>query len=519
MKNIYLLIFLFLMPGLNLSSQTDIEQYYAPAQGKTGTELRQVLHAIISNNTQLTYSQARDSLKVSDEDPNNSENVLLLYSGWSYPKNNFGPAVTEWNREHTWAKSMGGFGTEPGPGTDIHHLRPTDVSVNSARGNLYFDDGGNPYRDGTRYGGGSGATGCFYDSDSWEPRDAVKGDVARMMFYMDVRYEGGGEIDLILDEYSSSTGRHGKLSTLLQWHIDDPVDQWELDRNERVFVSQGNRNPFINHPEFVALIWDGSGNHGGNDYTELFKEDFETRTLGKMTQFSVVDEAYTWYADSYSNNWFAKMSGFTGSGNVANEDWLINQTAVNLNGYEDLFLSFISSMNIFGGNTSFTIHISSDYDGTSNPNGFTWTDVTSQATLSTDNYDRVPSGAIDLMPWANESVYVGFKFVNTANGSNTWQVDDIKIMGKAISSSLTNNALHDVCLYPNPAKSRFSVLYDGAMAIEQVRIFNLSGLLQKTVSSYQNNSAINLSGVAKGVYLVQIKGKDGSCVVKKLVVN
>lgn len=104
------------------------------------------------------------------------------------------------------------------------------------------------------------ATECFADSDSWEPRDAVKGDIARMMFYMVVRYEYGA-YDLELVDYTgtSNTPVFGKLSTLLQWHQQDPVDDWERNRNDIIFNSyQGNRNPFIDHPEFVNYIWGGS---------------------------------------------------------------------------------------------------------------------------------------------------------------------------------------------------------------------------------------------------------------------
>lgn len=521
MKNFYLLLYVFLFFVLNLNAQT-IEEYYAPAQGKTGVELRQALHSIISNNTKLSYTPGVwEALKITDEDPNNAANVLLLYSGWSYPKNNNGAGTTQWNREHTWAQSIGNFGTNPGPGTDIHHLRPTDVTVNAARGNLYFDNGGSLYSDPSVYGvQGSLATGCFYDGDSWEPRDAVKGDVARMMFYMDVRYEPGDEKDLVLGEYSTSAGMHGKLSTLLQWHKIDPVDEWERTRNEKIYIEQGNRNPFINHPEFVDLIWDGSGNNNGGDYTELFKEDFETKTLGKMNGYSVTGDNYTWYADDYNNNWFAKMSGFTGSGNVANEDWLINKQAVDLSAYSDPYLSFISMMKIYGRNTIFTVHVSSDYDGTSDPNnGFIWADVTSQATLSPDGFDITHSGKIDLTPWTDLSLYVAFKFQNTADGSNTWQVDDITIMGKEVNSSVKTKALQNVSLYPNPAQNQITIVSNDAITIQEVLIFDLSGLLQKVVSPYRSNSPIDLSDLRKGLYLVQIKSADGSKAIKKMMVK
>ncbi|WP_281975383.1 endonuclease [Halobacillus litoralis] len=223
--------------------------YYESADGLSGAELKQTLHNLIDDHTELSYSQVWDALRNTDEDPGNSNNVILLYSGNSLSKYENGGYVDEWNREHVWAKSHGDFGTSRGPGTDIHHLRPTDVSVNSARGNLDFDDGGAPF---------SEAPGTYYDSDSWEPRDDVKGDVARMVFYMAVRYEGdSGELDLEVADYAGTNGPNlGKLDTLKEWHENDPVDAFERNRNDIIFNDyQGNRNPFIDHPEYVEQIW------------------------------------------------------------------------------------------------------------------------------------------------------------------------------------------------------------------------------------------------------------------------
>ena len=96
---------------------------------------------------------------------------------------------------------------------------------------------------------------------TWEPRDAVKGDVARMIFYMATRYEGdSGEPDLEVVDYAPSAPNgepvHGVLSALFQWHIEDPVDEWEENRNDIIYEDyQENRNPFIDHPEFVELIF------------------------------------------------------------------------------------------------------------------------------------------------------------------------------------------------------------------------------------------------------------------------
>ncbi|WP_342514652.1 endonuclease [Sporosarcina sp. FSL K6-1522] len=225
--------------------------YYKDAMGKEGLELKAALHEIISDHKQLSYAEVWDALKKTDEDPNNPDNVILLYSGESRSKARNGGNVGDWNREHTWAKSHGNFGTSKGPGTDIHHLRPTDVQVNSTRGNLDFDNGGSAVK---------GCSGCFKTANSWEPPDRVKGDVARMLFYMATRYEAGDRVDLELNEKlnNGSAPYHGKLSVLLEWHKQDPVDTFERNRNDVIQEWQGNRNPFIDHPEWVQLIWEQS---------------------------------------------------------------------------------------------------------------------------------------------------------------------------------------------------------------------------------------------------------------------
>jgi endonuclease I len=227
------------------------DAYYSSALGKTGNSLRTALHSIISTGvTKLTYDQVWDALKVTDQDPANSANVILLYSGTSRSKTLNGGDSGDWNREHVWAKSHGDFGTATGPGTDVHHLRPEDVAVNAVRNNKDFDAGGSVV---------SGAAGNYTDADSFEPRNAVKGDVARMIFYMAIRYEGGdGWADLEVNDSVSngSAPNIGRLSVLKQWNTQDPPDAFEKRRNEQIYSTfQHNRNPFIDHPEWVASIF------------------------------------------------------------------------------------------------------------------------------------------------------------------------------------------------------------------------------------------------------------------------
>ena len=226
--------------------------YYEDARGRSGESLKDALNDIVSTGAvALPYPRVWDALKVTDEDPADPSKVVLVYSGTSRAKSRNGGSDGDWNREHVWPKSHGGFGTARGPGTDLHHLRPEDVEVNRIRGNKDFDRGGEVVEQ---------APGNRTDDDSWEPRDGAKGDVARMIFYMAVRYEGEDRWpDLEADDaVLAKTGkpRTGRVSVLLRWHEQDPVDAFERRRNELIFERyQRNRNPFIDHPEWVSSIF------------------------------------------------------------------------------------------------------------------------------------------------------------------------------------------------------------------------------------------------------------------------
>jgi len=242
---------IFVFNVISFKVSVEYVGYYDGAAGLMGELLKTFLHDLIDDQITITYAQLWDALAESDEDPLNSNNVILFYTGRSQAKSNHGGAIDEWNREHIWPRSHGDL--EPTiANTDMHHIRPTDVSVNAERGNLDFDEGGNTVYDGTI------ATLCLKDGDSFEPRDDVKGDVARMLFYMAVRYAGDdGVPDL---EINNNTGNGtipfiGKLSILLLWNMQDLPDAFEIRRNEVIFSYQGNRNPFIDHPEFANYIW------------------------------------------------------------------------------------------------------------------------------------------------------------------------------------------------------------------------------------------------------------------------
>ena len=248
--------------------------YYESCRGKKGAELKKALHDIIDNHTEYTYnSTINEYMKVMDEDINDTSKMHFIYTGITSKS-------TAFNKEHVWAKSHGGFDTKKPAGSDLHNLRPCNSNLNSIRGSLDFDMGGTLL---SQYNGNNKKGSTF------EPSDFSKGDVARTIFYMAVRYEGDGEPQLEVEspsdktrfyDYSSgASGVHGNFDALYDWATSriDPVDDQEVKRNNIIYSKyQHNRNPFIDHPEFIIMIYDKTYNGAGalND-SNPFEEDID----------------------------------------------------------------------------------------------------------------------------------------------------------------------------------------------------------------------------------------------------
>ena len=263
--------------------------YYITVDTSSAAQLRATLHDVIDDHTRFPYTSGStdtwDILEDADEDPNNSSRILDVYRNASYAK--AGGGNSSYNREHVWPNSYG-FPSNGGsnyPYTDCHHLFLCNISYNGARDRRVFDNGAGSWNEFPTIvnGGTGGGTGTFPGNSNWQTNSNTpgswqvwndrKGDIARALFYMDIRYEGGthggtgaNEPNLHLTDSTalisgSSTGSNesdaymGKLSTLLLWHQQDPVDAKELARNNAVFGYQGNRNPFIDNPHWVDCLY------------------------------------------------------------------------------------------------------------------------------------------------------------------------------------------------------------------------------------------------------------------------
>lgn len=253
MRGLFLLLLVAI--GINLVAQ---QPYYNNVNlTLTGLALKvELSQKIINTHTsQLQYTDVWGVLQQTDLDPSNSNMVLLLYGyndGDGNPvtdrtrnKNSTGGNNGDWNREHTYAQSLATPNmntSSPNAGTDAHHLRSTDVQMNGNRGNRKFASGS----------GNAGNVGA-----NWYPGNEWKGDVARMMMYMYLRYPSQC-LPNNVGVGSSVAIDPSMISLFLDWNAQDAVSQYEQNRNTILETEQGNRNPFIDNPYLATIIWGGT---------------------------------------------------------------------------------------------------------------------------------------------------------------------------------------------------------------------------------------------------------------------
>ncbi|KAF2519325.1 T9SS type A sorting domain-containing protein [Flavobacterium salilacus subsp. salilacus] len=238
-----------------------IPEYYSSVNfGLTGDDLKDELAVLISEThvNELDYTpDVWNALKAGDLDPENTENVLLIYGYNDNDEdpdndrtrdkdeschNTSGGCQGQWVREHVYPRSLGNPNLEyEGPGSDAHHLRPIDFYMNNSRSNKRFADGSG---DAVVVSGG-----YFYPGDEW------KGDIARMMMYMYVRYQS--QCLAIVVGSGDTTHSEDMPDIFLEWNAEDPVSEYEMNRNNVLNDMQGNRNPFIDNPYLATIIWNG----------------------------------------------------------------------------------------------------------------------------------------------------------------------------------------------------------------------------------------------------------------------
>lgn len=288
-------------PTYGIVTNTKPPGYYDDLNGKSNSVLKQAIQDIIAEEGVVraqTYADAIDILKEADQSPANSNKVWLVYSEIGRPKLDYqftSISTGKWNKEHVFPRSRGGFNSinldEIADGkevfwnttadslrhgnSDAHALRAADGSENSRRNNKFYGVG--------EYIGPTGTLGSF------------KGDVARSIFYMAVRYNG---LSIVNGYPEGITGEFGDLTTLLDWHKNDPPDDFEMNRNNIIYTWQYNRNPFIDYPDLVEYLW---GNKVGQNWNQSLIIDkkntssiklFPNPTKGKVLVTGIKNESH-----------------------------------------------------------------------------------------------------------------------------------------------------------------------------------------------------------------------------------
>ncbi len=267
-------------PTTGIVQSTQPNGYYDSLDGLADTALRQALQDIIADPNVVraqTYADVIDILIEADQNPENSNQVWLLYTEEGRAKLDLQTGsdnTGKWNREHTFPRSRGGFfdieEDEIADGIDVfwtteadslrhgnsdaHALRAVDAVENSTRGNQHYGE----------YTGPIGTLGSF------------RGDVARSVLYMEIRYNGLE----VVNGFPNTTGQLGDLATLLDWHRNDPPDDFEMNRNNVVYNWQFNRNPFIDQPLLVEYIW---GTNVGDAWDQSLS--IEDNDISKMSVY------------------------------------------------------------------------------------------------------------------------------------------------------------------------------------------------------------------------------------------
>ncbi|WP_405296436.1 endonuclease [Algibacter sp. Ld11] len=295
MKHFYLFfLFVTTLSFAQLAPPANLQSYYQDVDfSQTGIDLfNDLATETAAKHTQyLTYTPGIwEASKITDQDPDNLNNVLLIY-GYSDTDGNYvtdrtrsntstgGNQGTDWNREHTFPNSLASpklesTGKNVPPYADAHNLRPSDVRMNSNRGNLKYITNigadGNPI-----------TTTAANISGSWYPGDEWKGDAARIIMYMYLRYGTQCKPSFVANGETNAIDSN-MINLLLEWNAQDPVSIVEDQRNAyhgdvNNAYGQGNRNPFIDNPYLATAIW--GGQTARNRWGESQPTDTEAPTV------------------------------------------------------------------------------------------------------------------------------------------------------------------------------------------------------------------------------------------------
>lgn len=244
-----------------------------------GDDFRDKLaNLITTTHTDYTsYAGLANAYKTTDAVPNKSGYITWFYTGTEVKFSGFGGSGGQTNREHVWPKDGGSaFSATSECGSDAHHLRPTECNLNSTRGSKSFGEVEQSTQNvvnqnkSASYGDGTADSLCYTSGSFFYPAAGYRGATARILMYVQTRW--GNKFNLQFVDGAGHSKTIGDFKTLMKWHLEELPTQEEINRNQAVYEIQGNRNPFIDHPEYAAYIYSEAGSYYANNGTTMANE-------------------------------------------------------------------------------------------------------------------------------------------------------------------------------------------------------------------------------------------------------
>lgn len=473
-----LLPFILLITSLSVFSQ--IPSYYNDVNMTlTGSALKDELATkiISTHHTFISYTPgAWDALKQADISPNNPASVILIY-GWddsdaditndyTRGKDNHGSGIGVWNREHVYSKSLANpnLGTT-GPGADAHNLRPCDSQRNSSRSNRKFATG-------------SGTPSYITPEGNWYPGDEWKGDVARMMMYMYLRY-GNQCLPTGVGVGNTLPVDSDMIDLFLQWNAEDPVSILEKQRNPVLENVQGNRNPFIDNPVFATQIWGGAlaedlfgTNSGTND---TVAPAAPTGLVASNTTQTTVNLAWSASTDNIAVAGYNIFNGSTQIANTFSTNYLVTGLAAGIS-YNFTVVAYDAASNVSVNSNAVAV--------TTIPSG-TGTGIVTELLISEYAEGTSYNKAIEIANFTGSSVNLSnYSLKKATNGGGAWS------SSLALSGTLANDQVY--------------VITHGSASQE---ILNIANITDGGVLSFNGNDAV---GLFKNDVLIDLVGDPNS---------
>lgn len=508
---------------------TDASTYYQDITATSGKPLAGQLHDLITS-THRTYTTYDDNgkngyQKESDRYYENGSPVngyiYEFYSGVKWPdewNSNAGNTNGGYNREHVWCQSKStGLWGEKGGGADMHHIRPSETRLNSARGNNPFGEITNreSHKTYAKFGNNlTYALGGYKTEDTFEPLDNKKGDVARIVLYLYLHYNSYS-VSSLFDGYASTNGNGGSsffattllpltnitannteedaLKMLLRWNSSDPVDDIERRRNDKVATYQGNRNPFIDNSNYANLIWDDNPIDPSSPVVNKVTINPSSLQLDLNNKKTASLEAIVDVSNGASNgvNWVSSNP------NVASID---NNGLVTAKSKGSCIIKAISTFD------------SSKY-GECNVNVI---DSSSTSITATVNKTYHP-GDIITKDDINVKDDLGNDITNFEFANNNYQFTyDDTIEGGSTTSKTFKNAVSYSSFVTDLVVNVSRVKYVEANSINDVMDRTWTGVTSSTYADWvkTNSSGAKYAGnSAGGNNAIQIRGKSGSGIV------